>query len=507
LKQPGNKILHNSYWLTIEMALETIVFMGSSIAVARYFGPTKLGYYSYINFFITTVQRTGATGLSMATRKYLSEYVALDRPGMVRAVYNLSYGYQLIFSLAIAGVGIACVLLFGDPNFRLMSCILLASVVPGLMSWVPAQLNQAYEDVANNTISAFGYMFSYAAVIALTIHFHWDLVGIAAATFISRTVEVIWRTIPVNRRLRVSPIEKMDLELKKTIRRFALQAVWVQVVIAAAFDRTELIFLRIYSTLDQMAYYSVAASLMSNLLTPSRILGNATAVTLMVEAVKDPLRVTSISRNACRYILLIMLPVGLGAIAVMEPLVRLVYGTRYVGAIAALIVATAFAIPRSLQWLTDVLLRIADRQKQLILWYSITAIFNVAVDLILIPRYGSTGAAWGNGLGQFFGVVCTWILARQFFVLKFPVLATVRLTVAAGFMAGIAYLISHTLPNAFGVTLAVLAAIPAYLILLRLVGALETADKTRLVEVAGRLPRPLRKAYVLAVNLAAPARS
>lgn len=79
----AGKILHNSFWFGLETVLETIVFLGTSIAVARYLGPEKLGEFTYINFFVTTVTRTSGTGLAGATRKYMSEFIGLNRPGTV----------------------------------------------------------------------------------------------------------------------------------------------------------------------------------------------------------------------------------------------------------------------------------------------------------------------------------------------------------------------------------------------------------------------------------------
>ena len=76
----AGKILHNSFWYGLETVLETIVFLGTSIAVARYLGPEKLGEFTYINFFVATVTRTSGSGLSGATRKYMAEFLGLNRP-------------------------------------------------------------------------------------------------------------------------------------------------------------------------------------------------------------------------------------------------------------------------------------------------------------------------------------------------------------------------------------------------------------------------------------------
>src|ERR1700712_1612371 len=209
----SGKILHNSFWYGIETVLETVVFIGTSIAVARYLGPAKLGYYSYIGFFVNVVTRTSGAGLATATRKYMSEFLALEQPGIARGVYHLAYKYQFIVALCIVTLSLGSVFLFGDPHYRLMACILIVSIIPGVMSWVPAMANQAFEDVSNNTFSAFGYLFAHLTIVILTVYRHWDLVGVASAMLIARTVEVLLRTFPINAKLRKMPLDVLPPEL------------------------------------------------------------------------------------------------------------------------------------------------------------------------------------------------------------------------------------------------------------------------------------------------------
>ena len=114
----AGKILHNSFWFGLETVLETIVFLGTSIAVARYLGPEKLGEFTYINFFVTTVTRTSGTGLAGATRKYMSEFLGQDRPGTARAVYHLAYRYQLLASILITALGLISVFFFSAANYH-----------------------------------------------------------------------------------------------------------------------------------------------------------------------------------------------------------------------------------------------------------------------------------------------------------------------------------------------------------------------------------------------------
>ena len=259
-----------------------------------------MGYYLFINFFVTVVTKTSGVGLAGATRKYMSEFLALDRPGTARAVYHLAYKFQLLGSALIAGLGVGAVLLFGDAAYKLISCILIVSIVPGIMSWVPAEANNAFEDASKNTLSAFGYLVSYGLVIVLTVWLHWDLVGVASATLVGRTVEVLMRTAPLHRRLAAMPLDVLDAELVGRIRRFCLQAIGIQLLMTVVWDRSEMVFLKAFSTLEQIAFYSISFSLANNLLSVPRTFGSATGMTMMVEASRDPKRVNALMRNSVR---------------------------------------------------------------------------------------------------------------------------------------------------------------------------------------------------------------
>ncbi len=501
----AGRILHNSFWYGLESIIETVIFMGTSIAVGRYFGPEKLGHFTYINFFVTVVTRTSGTGLANATRKYMSEFLAVDRPGVARSVYYMAYKYQLIGTLLITVLGLAAVYLFGDPTYRLMSVLLILSILPGVMSWVPANANQAFEDVSQNTFSAFCYIFTYTTMIILTLTLGWGLAGIAAALLVGRTVEVILRTIPLHRRLSRMPIEPLDATIVARIRKFCLEAIGVQILMSVVWDRSEMIFLGRYSTYDQIGFYSVSVTLANNLLVFPRIFTSATGITLMVESGREPGRVDGIVRNAARYLLLVVFPIHLGAAAITKSVIGVTYGAKYAGAVPALVIATILAIPRAFQEIPEVLMRAADKQKQLLIWLSITGVVNMGLDWALIPRYGAVGAAWGNGLGQAFGIVAIWIQARRFYDFGFPVSTALRFCASGLIMGGAAWWVGHTIPGILGIVAAILTAIPTYVVFVKLFQGLQASDRERLAPIGNRLPGAIGKAYRAAIQFATPA--
>jgi O-antigen/teichoic acid export membrane protein len=506
-KSASGKILHNSFWFGLETILETVIFFGTSVAVARFLGPEKTGYFTYINFFVITITRTSGNGLASSTRKYMSEFLALNRPGIAHAVYRLAYRYQLLAALTITAFGIAGILLFGDRHFRVMSCILLLAVTPGMMSWVPAQANNAFEDVYPNTISALGYLVSYGIVIFLTLFFHWDLVGIASATLVGRTVEVILRTIPLNVKLRQMPIEPVPTEVIQRIRKYCLQAMGLQLLMSVVWDRSEMLFLRHYSSLSQIAFYGISVGLADKLLLIPRTFGFATGVTLMVESTREDGRVKSIVWNASRYLLLVVFPVHLGAAAIARGALGFAYGTKYAAAVPVMIIASILSIPKAFQEMPDVLMRAADRQKQLLIALILTGVFNLSIDWYLIPRHGAVGAAWGNGLSQTLGILAMWQLAHHVYRFKFPWFDAVRLFMAGSLMAAAAFFIDRAIPGLLGLVAAIAVAALTYLLLVKLFRGLEPSDRARLAPIGNRLPAAARKAYLATIAFVTPATS
>jgi O-antigen/teichoic acid export membrane protein len=500
----GRTIVGNSFWYGLETLLETVVFFGTSVVVARALGPEKLGYFSYINLFVSVLTSTGGSGLAAATGKYMAQFIGREQFGLARAVYNFTYRYQLLGALVATVVGVSGMWFFGDKHFRVMSCILILSIIPGVMSWVPAQANLAFEEFSKNAKSAFGYIFAYSAVILLTLHFHWDLVGIASASLVGRMVEVVLRTVPLHAKLRALPLEPLPAEIAKLVRRFCFQAMGIQFLMAVVWNRSELIFLRRYSTLEQMGLYSTSAGLASKLLLVPRTFGSATAVTLMVESSRDPERVDSIVKNASRYLLLVAVPVHLGAAAIASEAIRFAYGARYAGAVPVMVIASILSLPLAFQQIPDTLINAADRQRRIFLWLAVTGVLNMGLDWAFIRHHGAVGAAWGNGLAQGFGLCALWMEARRYYTFSFPRQAAARLLLAGSIMAAVALALVRTVHGLPGLVLAVAVSTPLYILLVKLFHGLEASDRERLSMVGSRLPGPLRRAYSATIAFVTP---
>src|SRR5579871_3117568 len=94
-------IARNSLWYSIEMGTSFVFTFATSTAVARYIGPTKLGYFLYVWWAVQVATTIGSLGIPAATRKYMSEYYGRGDFGIVRAVFFRTLQLQTLLAIVI----------------------------------------------------------------------------------------------------------------------------------------------------------------------------------------------------------------------------------------------------------------------------------------------------------------------------------------------------------------------------------------------------------------------
>src|SRR4051794_33170015 len=124
------RILHNSFWYGLETILETVVYLGTSVAVARALGPEKLGLYTTVSYPIMVLNTLTGMGMATATRKYMADFLATGSLGMVRAIYRFTFQAQLIAALGMTAIGLPLVFPLMPAAYRTMAALLVLSIVP-----------------------------------------------------------------------------------------------------------------------------------------------------------------------------------------------------------------------------------------------------------------------------------------------------------------------------------------------------------------------------------------
>jgi teichuronic acid exporter len=245
--------------------------------------------------------------------------------------------------------------------------------------------------------------------------------------------------------------------------------------------------------MSEAGFYSVTFTmvLQSYLLTQTFM--SAAGSNLMRRQALDQDGARRMTQTMLVYSGLISLPMNLGLAAVCGPLITALYGEKYLPAIPVLLIAALLGSARALMAPAEQLLIAFERQDRLLRTLGLSSVLNIALAMMLIPKWGARGAALSNGLAQCVALALCWWFARDVFRMPLPWGRLSRLAGAALLMAATAWTASAFLRPAAGLAVGVAAGVASYPLYLRLLGCLDPEDHSRLAQIARRLPGPLRR--------------
>ena len=497
-------IARNSLWYGLEMGFVFVTATIATIVMARVIGPQKLGYFNYIQWLANMSGAIGSLGIPMTTRKYMAEYLGAGEGGIARAVFFTTLRLQTMIGLFITVVSLVVVGLFGDPAHRLVSAIQVASILPAMAVYVPAQANTARENLKANVPGSVVQSCIFLGAVVLSVVRGWGLLGIAVGFFSGRAAELVVRTVPVLRWIKSLPRAPLPGELRKRMLSFSGQGTLLMLLNIVVWDRSDIVFLKfLNSDVSQISFFSVAFNLAERAMVFPQTFGTAIGATIMAQYGRDKSRLSSIASASARYMLLCSLPLLLGLAAISSPAIRLVYGVQYIPAIPVLAAASVLAISKPLLLPAQQLLQ-ADEKQGFLVWFGFfCGGIKIALDLLLIPHFAALGAAMANGLAQIVAVIGIWICAARVFKLKFDMPGLAKIGAAGIIMALCVVPISLAFRPVISVPLGIAAGGFVFLVGLRGFRVLHGDDRYRLSQLEQRLPPGIREISNRVVNFAA----
>jgi O-antigen/teichoic acid export membrane protein len=496
----------NFVFMGLEVVITLVCTLLTTVAIARVIGPTRLGYFNLIFWLTSITCSVGSLGIPLTTFKYMGEFLGGGKKELARAVFFYNLWAQTGIATVLTVIGMIAVFTLADPAYRVCSILLVLSMIPNMITFVPSQANSAAEDAALNTRGAFVGAVVYVIAVAASLLLGWNLIGIAAGVLVYRTAELAVKTVPVLKSMKSVPQIPLPREIRKRMFSFSGLSTGLMILQIVIWDRSDIIFLKLLQPdIRQLAFFSVCFSVADRLMRMPQTFANALSATQMAEYGRDRDRLFRMTSKASTYVLLGTLPVLIGLACIGGPFVRVMYGSQYLPAIPVFIVVALLSIPRAILTPAQTLLYSAEDLGFVLRWGCVAAAINVLLDLMLIPGHGALGAAWANGVAQTFAAVTIWgrVLARYPVRIDVPVL--LRLSAATLAMAVV---VLGIVAVPFNPTMKLSVAIPAgaivFLVTSRMFSVLQTDDRRRLLVLSALLPAGVGSSLTRLVNFLIP---
>jgi O-antigen/teichoic acid export membrane protein len=495
-------VARNSLWSGLDMLVDMVLPPVMSIIVARALGPAKLGTFTYVTWVSTTATALSATGIARAAATFMPEYAGKRRPDVFRGLLRLGVGVLLVVQACLTLLGLAWANFVLPPNERLFASLAMLSIFPGGVMFMATSVNNAVEELRPNVMASVTSGLVHAAGLLLTVLFGWGLVGLAASILASRTFDCVVRWILTVARLPAylkamgadaTPSDQkpgLPPGLGRRVASFVGQSTILTVLTLVVWNRSEMIFLKRYSSLEQVAYFSVAFGLS---LLPGLLVGpfsRAASVSVYAERGRDVEAGLRVTRLYWRYLILLIMPTALGLSVLSGPLVRVLYGARYFDAAPVLMAAGSLSMFATLAGPATSWITAAGGQRRLVLAGLVAATATLTLDYFLVRAYAALGGALANGLGQAINTLLVILLARRY-QLTFSARFALRVTVSALAMAALVAVVEYAVTDLAAILVGPVVGTLAYGAFLRFGRIVTAEDVERLHKAAMLLPRPL----------------
>ena len=388
-----NKVAKNAGWLICGKIGQMIVNLLIGLLTARFLGPSNYGLLNYAAAYTTFFSAVCTLGINSVLVKEL-----IDRPDQQGTTLGTALGLRAVASVlsAITLLGLTMIVDADEPVtiavVSLSGISLIFRVFETFNYWFQSRLESKV--TAMMTLIAFALTGVYKAVLLVL---RKSVTYFACATSLDYLLLAVFLFMAYRKhrgdRLRFSwDYGKALLEKSKY---FILPA-----LIICIYSQTDKMMLKRMLSDADVGYYSTAISMCNvwsfvyvaiiDSFTPSIIEANRT----------NPERFRQINLRLYAFVFYLAIAISAAYTLLASPAVRILYGADFLPAAAPLRIITWYTAFSYLGCARDVWIVCKDCQKYLFLVYLVAALANIALNLLLIPRMGASGAALASLMTQ-----------------------------------------------------------------------------------------------------------
>lgn len=430
-------LVRNTAWYGLVTVAGLAGGLLMSIVLARGLGPARMGDYSYLLWVMRTLTAVATLGFTLATTRYTADALAQGRPALGTAYLRWFARRQLATTAAVVAAALPLGAWLAPADLRWPLAVLIVGLFPTTMESVYAHAAYGAQRYDLTTqVSTLKITLNLAAATAAVL-VGGDILGIMVGGVLATTLTGLIQRRRA-RALYPGRAEPIAEPARAELRAFLLPLSIVAVLDTIVWDRSEILFLRLHASPEEIAFYSVAFGLATRaMVAPQVILGALLPAMAALHGRGARREFDGVYQAAIRGVALVGTPVVAVVAAAAPALVVLLYGEPYLPVAALLGPLLAVALVGAARLVAWTALRATGDRRWALHATWISAVVNLALAALLIPRWGAWGAVAANAAAQLTASVLALAGVRRLRGCGFPVSDLARIAVAGvvGYLA------------------------------------------------------------------------
>ena len=399
----------NTLWSALSTLGSLLFGLVTSIVLARALGPSVIGQYHYWIWVTGLLVLIASPGPAHAMTKFGAELLGKQD----RQTASTLFAWLLLAELALGSLAAGAALLYAwatrssDPSTDLVAFVIVAlSVVPGVVEKLllaAAKGTQEFRYLSQASLAG-NLFYAVCAITAVMLGFGIQALLLALLARRIITILLIGWQLPTYYTVRGALRFAVPPALRRRLFFYCRDVTLILVIDTILFERSEIFFLRRFATDADIAFYSQSFDLALKAMAIPAIFSGVLLPTFASLAGQRgagelPEQFKSLHLSSYRVLALIAMPIGLGGAAI-APAFVLLYGPDFLPMSRVLSILLVGNIVGALATVSATILHSVDEQNFIVRLGIVVALLNIGLNLLLIPRYGAIGAAFGNSGSQ-----------------------------------------------------------------------------------------------------------
>lgn len=367
------------------------------VSLARLLEPDEYGLLFLAISVFGVLNILGRLGIARSASRYIAKYKEIDS-GQIPHILRFSFGLNIAL-LAVVGLLLLFLheyiaVLIGEPDLVPFLKIGVFYLIFSVLFIFSRNMLQGFEAIEAGALVKGILGVSRPIIVVGLVVLGFGALGAFIGYILAYMVAVgIGLTYIIVYYYKGSEQTQRRSGLRRRIAEYSvpITATSTADVIDRHFDT---ILVGFFIGPTAVAFYTIGKQMVDFIEAPITALGFTLSPTYEAEKVKGNSDTAArIYEEGLFHGLLLYIPAAAGIVLVAEPLVELVFGSSYLGAVPVLQVLTVYAVALAVVRLTSTGLDFLGRARERAIAKGITTALNVVLTILLIPLFGVVGAA------------------------------------------------------------------------------------------------------------------
>ena len=393
------KIFHDMSWILVSQIIASICGFIWTILIARYLGAHNYGILG----FATSLTGILAITVDFGISTHIVRHIATDNDSAPKYLGN-AFPLKSIFAVSSFIITLIILLIMKCDELTITITLLftLEMIIKsfiGLMNGGFQAFEEGkYQGIGNTLLNVILLIF-----ILLAIFGDFGLLGITIAYLISNSIALIYVYTTFTRHV-TKPHFELDKAFCKKITMYSLPFALASVLYSIYFS-IDVIMLENIIGNTATGIYNASYKLI-NVITLLYTAYTAVIFPVMSKFFKNDEKLLDISyEKSIKYLMLIMIPLAMSMMIYSTDIILLIYGSEYIDSASTLSILIWTVCLLFVASPGNILLEASHREVTVTKIYAMAAVFNIVLNLILIPKFSYIGAAIATVVTDIFIVI------------------------------------------------------------------------------------------------------